>query len=128
MYDAGKIVPGIVIFLLLATLPVWWSLASGQEVRAPRLELPEGQPGCVEPAARMRAVHMELLDTWRDQVVRSGDRTFVTWDGRRYEKSLTGTCLGCHDDTTTFCDRCHDYVAVSPYCWQCHVARKGGGR
>jgi hypothetical protein len=35
--------------------------------------------------------------------------------------SLTNTCLDCHPNKDTFCDRCHNYMAVSPYCWDCHI-------
>ena len=69
---------------------------------------------------------MRLLDRWRDDAVRRAERIATTWDGRRYEKSLTRTCLGCHTDREAFCDRCHAYVAVSPYCWDCHLTPKGG--
>ena len=126
MYNAGKILAGIVIFLGLVLVPLWWSLATGAEVRAPELVLPQGQPGCVLPAAEMRASHMELLNDWRDLAVRQGDRIMNTSDGRTYTRSLTGTCLGCHTDKAKFCDRCHDYAAVTPYCWDCHVVPAGG--
>ena len=29
-------------------------------------------------------------------------------------------CLDCHSNTAEFCDRCHDYASVRPYCWHCH--------
>lgn len=126
MYDAGKILAGLVIFLLLVTTPVWWSLAMGAEVRAPKLVLPEGRQVCVLPTGEMKATHMELLNRWRDLAVRRGDRVMTTWDGRKVRRSLTQSCLACHRDKGKFCDRCHDYVAVTPYCWDCHVAPRGG--
>lgn len=126
MYDAGKILAGLVIFFGLVLAPVWWNLATGAEVRAPELVLPQGQQGCVLPTVEMRASHMELLNDWRDLAVRQGDRVMTTWDGRTYARSLTGTCLGCHNDKASFCDRCHDYSAVTPYCWDCHVIPAGG--
>jgi len=127
MYDAGKILAGLVIFLLLVTMPVWWGLAAGTEARMAQLVLPEGEPGCVLPTGEMKATHMELLNRWRDLAVRDGQRTMVTWDGRKVGRSLTKSCLGCHKDKEKFCDRCHGYVAVAPYCWDCHVMPKGGG-
>ena len=42
-------------------------------------------------------------------------------NGKVYWKSLTLTCMKCHDDKEKFCDKCHDSVAVTPYCWDCHV-------
>lgn len=126
MYDSAKILTGLVIFVIVVTTPVWWNLATGAEVRAPKLELPTGQNACVLPKGEMRASHMELLNEWRDLSVRKKDRVMTTWDGRKYIRSLTRGCLGCHTDKSTFCDRCHNYSAVTPYCWDCHVVPEGG--
>jgi len=111
---------------VFVTAPVWWNAVTAAEVRAPQLVLPREQPGCVLPTGPMKTSHMELLNRWRDEAVRRGERVMTTWDGRVYRRSLTGSCLGCHTDKTTFCDRCHDYVAVTPYCWDCHVTLGGG--
>jgi hypothetical protein len=126
MYDAGKILAGLVIFLVLVTAPIWWNLATGAETAIPELVLPQGQPGCVLPTGEMRASHMELLNDWRDLVVRDGERVMTTWDGRQARRSLTASCLGCHTEKEKFCDRCHGYVGVTPYCWDCHLTPKGG--
>jgi len=126
MYDAGKIVPGLVVFLGLATFPVWYNVASGGEARAPEIEKPANSTQCVADAAYMRREHMQVLNAWRDEAVRNADRVFVAADGRRFNKSLTGTCLGCHQQKAAHCDRCHDYLSVTPYCWDCHVDPKGG--
>lgn len=125
MYDSGKIVPGLVAFLALVSTPIWYSVASGQEVKAPEVEKPRSATACVADTDTMRRDHMLLLAGWRDDVVRRGDRVHVTADGRRFEKSLTHTCLGCHENKEASCDRCHAYLAVSPYCWDCHVDPKG---
>ena len=37
-----------------------------------------------------------------------------------------GSCMSCHANKDKFCDRCHDYLAVKPYCWDCHVEPQGG--
>jgi len=126
MYDAGKILTGLVVFLLLATAPVWLDALSGVRAEAPQLTVGKNAAACVLPAGEMRASHMALLDRWRDEAVRQGQRTAVGFDGRRYRKSLTGTCLGCHTDKASFCDRCHEFAAVTPYCWDCHVVPEGG--
>ncbi len=84
-------------------------------------------PSCIAPRDYMRASHMQMLVSWRDDVVRRGDRAFVDYDGRRYEKNLTATCLGCHEDKAKFCDRCHDYAGVAPQCPVCHQTPRGGG-
>ena len=126
MYDAAKILSGLVIFVVVLTAPVWWNLATGADLRAPKLELPVGQSACVLPKGEMRASHMELRNRWRDLSVRKNDRVMTTYDGRKYIRSLTRSCLGCHTDKSSFCDRCHDYSAVSPYCWDCHLVPEGG--
>jgi len=86
-----------------------------------------GEARCIEPVAFMRASHMTLLADWRELAVRQGVRTYRAADGREFEISLSRTCLKCHQDRTKFCDRCHDYAAVSPGCWDCHVAPAPGG-
>ena len=78
------------------------------------------------PKESMRAQHMELLDHWRDQVVREDARTFDAADGGHFKMSLTGTCLGCHPNKVDFCDQCHTYPDVQPDCWNCHVDPERG--
>jgi hypothetical protein len=110
-----------VIFLALVTLPVWYQAAVGAETtEPPKLEPVAGGDECVAPSRYMRALHMDLLNVWRDEAVRDGDRTYVGVGGIEYEKSLTGTCLDCHSSKEAFCDRCHEYVGVDPHCWECH--------
>ena len=69
----------------------------------------------------MRSNHMKLLNTWRDSVVREGNRSYRATDGKVYHASLTGTCLECHSNKGQFCDRCHDYAGSKPACWNCHL-------
>ena len=61
---------------------------------------------------------------WRDEVLRDGDRKLVEVAGKKYEKSLMVGCLNCHQDKKKFCDECHTYAAVKPYCWDCHYPPK----
>ena len=120
MHDKGKIVTGIVIFLILILFPVWFTLASG-DFNPPEVVLPAGEKDCVRDVEWMRANHMDLLDHWRNEVVRNGVRKDEI-SGR--DMSLTRTCLGCHKGEgrkANFCDRCHDYVGVKPSCWDCHI-------
>ena len=70
---------------------------------------------------------MLLLNNWRDSVVRDGERFHIMPDGSRVEKSLTKTCLGCHVSKKQFCEECHTYASVKPYCWGCHVVPVSGG-
>ena len=120
MHDAGKIIAGLVVFLALVTLPMWYQVARGAGTAPPELEMARDSKQCVAPTEYMRALHMDLLNLWRDQAVRDGDRIYVGVGGKEYEKSLTGTCLGCHSSREAFCDRCHEYVGAEPYCWDCH--------
>jgi len=126
MRDTGRIYLGLVVFLALITFPVWYNMVSGGEAGAPELTLPAGETQCVADTAYMRTEHMQLLMNWRDEVVRDNDRIYTAPDGRVYYKSLTDTCLGCHEQKDQFCDKCHDYVSVAPYCWDCHVVPEGG--
>jgi len=32
--------------------------------------------------------------------------------------------MKCHSNKKEFCDKCHNYMAVVPYCWSCHIAPK----
>ena len=125
MRDRGVILTGLVVFLVLVTLPIWSDLAGGAGSQPPDLVLPAGGGKCLADSSYMRANHMRLLTEWRDQVVRHNDRIYTATDGHRYYKSLSGTCMRCHTDKEKFCDRCHTYVAVTPYCWDCHVEPRG---
>lgn len=121
MYDAGKIIPGIIIFLLLVTAPIWYNVATGKAEYKPQLEKAVGATQCVESTEYMRTNHMNLLDAWRDDVVRGGERKHRAPNGQIFEKSLTNTCLDCHKKKSKFCDTCHEYVGVVNYCWDCHL-------
>jgi len=122
MYDGGKIIPGLVVFVALALAPMLLGATLGQGATKPQLTLPADEKSCIESTDYMRANHMQLLVAWRDQVVRDGQRTYVASDGKEYEMSLTGTCIQqCHTKKSEFCDRCHDYASVSLNCWSCHV-------
>ena len=123
MYDASKIVAGLAVFVVLATSPLWFNQISAASSDEPELKAPpNGATQCVEATDYMRANHMELLNHWRDEVVREDQRIYVsTLNGKEYEKSLQKTCLDCHSNKSTFCDSCHTYAAVQPYCWDCHL-------
>jgi hypothetical protein len=123
MYDASKIVVGLAVFVVLATSPLWYNAISAAPPDAPELKMPQnGEVQCVESTDYMRANHMDLLDQWRDTVVRDNVRTYTSeLSGRAFDMSLSNTCLDCHSNKSQFCDACHTYSAVEPYCWDCHV-------
>lgn len=134
MSDKAKVIAGLVGLLVIGTFPIWFTLAaSGEGLR--ELDSPEGvgQEECVE--GDMAARHMDLLDEWRDAVVRGelpddryshghdGALNYTSEDyGTEWEGiSLTRTCMNCHTSRSGFCDRCHNYADVNPYCWDCHI-------
>jgi hypothetical protein len=126
MNDKVKIYTGMAVFLGIVLFPVWYNLASGgttyrAEIVVKTANLP-GRDKCVMPVEYMRTSHMTLLKDWREAVVRTGNRSFTNSNGLKFQRSLTGTCLDCHSNKQSFCDRCHDYAALQPNCWNCHVA------
>jgi hypothetical protein len=114
-------VGGLVVFAVLVTTPFWYGIASGKGHLRPELARPAQGTKCVEPVETMRASHMAMLNEWRDAVVRQNERVYVATDGARHPISLSGTCLKCHAEPEKFCDRCHSFSGVSPYCWDCHL-------
>ncbi len=121
MYNKGTIIPGLIIFVLLITFPLWFNAFSTASTLR-KVELPPGgQKECVAPAVEMRAKHMVLLNTWRDEVLRDGNRTAVTVGGKEYRKGLQTACMACHTNKEKFCDSCHVYTSVTPFCWDCHL-------
>ena len=125
MYDAGKIIVGLIIFVCLVTFPVWYMFAFQSPASGINLELPADETHCVESADFMKSSHMQLLNDWRQSVVRENRRKYISSSGEEYEISLTGTCLECHSNKAEFCDRCHNYTGISPKCWDCHVVDGG---
>ncbi|MBW2684002.1 MAG: cytochrome C, partial [Deltaproteobacteria bacterium] len=58
---------------------------------------------------------------WRDGVLRDGERDVITVGGKQYRKGLQMACMQCHTSKEKFCDTCHDYTSVKPFCWDCHL-------
>ncbi|MBD3258174.1 cytochrome C [candidate division GN15 bacterium] len=121
MHDAGKVLIGLLIFLVLITFPIWYNFASGKAGYAPTLEKAAMGEDCVRDSAWMTGHHMDLLNEWRNQVVRDGQRFETLANGMVVERSLSNTCLSCHQSKEQFCDQCHTYLGVEPYCWECHI-------
>ena len=117
MYNAKVVLPILLVFIAILTYPLWSSSNGAQ----PKLATPKGE-ACVESVEYMRANHMKLLDEWRNSVVRDQNHVHISsHTGIKHQKSLTKTCLACHDNKEQFCDSCHTYSSVEPYCWSCHV-------
>jgi len=122
MNDKKFVIIGIVVFLIIATIPVWFN--RGKAAPAPELVLTDKAKAakeCVRSTDYMKREHMKVLDLWRHTVVRNAERIYVNPSGKEYTMSLSNTCLDCHSNKTEFCDRCHDYASVRPYCWDCHI-------
>lgn len=133
MNDKKWIVLGLVIFLGLFTFPLWYNLLvrPGTAAPAPEVVLTDKAKAaqqCVMPTEFMKTDHMQLLDEWRLKMVREGTGTFVNPEGKMFAASLSNTCLDCHSNKAEFCDRCHEYVSVAPYCWDCHIDNPKGER
>lgn len=122
MHDAKKIVAGLIIFLILITIPVWYTVAAGEAQNVPDPKIITTEKQCIESTQYMRDSHMDLLDEWRWSVVREGDRTYIASDGKEWTISIRDTCMECHSNKAEFCDTCHDYAGIKPDCWDCHVS------
>ncbi len=132
IYNAKEILTGLAIFVVLVLTPVFYNMGKAAPVPQPKIDTPAiqalAQKQCVFPKEEMRTAHMQLLNDWRTQVVRNGNRMYVAPDGKKYNMSLQNECMKCHSNKTQFCDQCHNYAGLAtgsiPYCWTCHVAPK----
>ncbi|NEX12254.1 MAG: hypothetical protein C1942_06090 [Prosthecochloris sp.] len=115
-------ISGIVALVLLIAITLFRDDGSTQTGPS---ELGQAAPVdssmCIASKEYMQAHHMQVLDKWRHDSVREGNRTHVTPDGRHFDKSLQ-TCLGCHANNRFFCFMCHQYANVKPTCWNCHLS------
>ncbi len=122
MNDKSKIIAGLILFFIIFAFPIWYNMFKSK----PALELTltekaKGAKECVRSKEYMTKHHMQLLDVWRNKVVRQGVRVYVNTEGKEFKMSLSNTCLDCHSNKAEFCDKCHDYASVQPYCWDCHI-------
>lgn len=129
MADRGRIMFGLGAFLVVAAYPLWSAVAAEGNGDRPALERAVDRvdsTDCIEDTVFMKAHHHELLNDWRQAVIRDEEREYASTSGRTWEMSLTGTCLGCHASSEAFCTRCHDYADAKPTCFDCHVVPEGG--
>lgn len=125
MYDGKKIITGLVIGVGLLLFPVFYNAGKAAKVPEPELTAKaKAAQHCVQSKSFMRTDHMKLLDQWRDEVVRQNVWYYKGMEGKTYYMSLQATCLDCHSNRDKFCDQCHNYMDISPYCWDCHFASK----
>ncbi len=122
MNDKKWIITGLVIFVILAIFPFWYNRGKAAPIPEPILtDKARAAKSCVRDKAFMKTEHMQLLDLWRHSVVRNAQRTYVNEKGQKFDMSLSNTCLDCHSNKADFCDKCHNYASVVPYCWDCHI-------
>ena len=128
MYNGGKIFIGIIIFLLFVTFPFYYNIGKVSAKPEPKIDTPTIQQlpekKCVESKEFMKAEHMGLLNEWRDSAIRESKRTYINSEGKEFLISLQNTFMRCHSNKKEFCDKCHNYAAVKPYCWTCHIEPK----
>jgi hypothetical protein len=130
LYDGGKIIIGLAVFLAFALFPFYNNLGKVNAKPEPKTDTPAiqeweklyGKKECVESKEYMRSEHMQMLNNWRDAVVRDMYRQYVSQtSGKKFNMSLQNGCMKCHSNKKKFCDECHNYMAVKPYCWECHI-------
>ncbi|MBS1128337.1 MAG: cytochrome c family protein [Nitrospirae bacterium] len=130
IYNGGPIFIGIVVFLAVALFPFYSNVGKVNAKPEPKTDTPaileyeklNGKKECVESKEWMRGEHMQLLNQWRDSVVRDDNRGYVsTANHKRFNMSLQNGCMQCHSNKKKFCDECHNYLSVKPYCWDCHI-------
>ena len=104
MYNGGKIIIGILIFVGLVISPF---LLTGEKATAkpdPKVDtpeimkLPENERKCVESKDYMKREHMKMLNEWRDLVVRDGLTIYINKSGKEHTMSLQNTCMKCHSN------------------------------
>jgi len=126
MSDKIKVLAGFIIFIGIISIPFWINAGKMKPAPEPVLSEKAQKAGfCIED--NMAANHMQILDMFRDTVVRNGERIYTNKKGEKFMMSLsTGpdSCLGCHESKADFCDKCHDYASVDPFCWECHIDPK----
>ncbi|MBF0430739.1 MAG: sulfate reduction electron transfer complex DsrMKJOP subunit DsrJ [Fibrobacteria bacterium] len=121
--DKKWIILGLIIFVGLFTFPIWYNMLKCSAPIQPVVLSAKAKAAgyCVLPKSEMVSAHMQILDEWRDIVVREGERTYTSPSGKIFTMSLSNTCLDCHNNQAEFCDRCHQYASVKTYCMDCHV-------
>ena len=97
MYKGGRIIAFAALFCLAVLSPFIVNLANAAPAPETSLDTPainaQQTKECVASTEYMKDNHMQLLDEWRNDVVRDGSREYESASGQVYEKSLDGTCL-----------------------------------
>ncbi len=138
MYDSGKIIPGLAVFVLLITFPIWYNnfigdagavqsakyntIAESHEafeamLQGMGIKFPNGARHSLS-TQEMRATHMNVL-----QRIHTTAKNYVPG---KDEKKPTMSCLTCHSGSAEqpleVCNKCHASASVkTPDCWSCHT-------
>jgi len=105
MYNGGKILIGLIIFVGLVTFPFLYGGVKATAKPDPKIDTPEilkmteKERKCVESKAFMKKEHMQLLNDWRDWVVRDGNTIYTNAEGKTFTMSLQNTCMKCHSNS-----------------------------
>ncbi len=122
IYNKELVFTGLILFVVIVSFPFWYNLGTAAQAPEPELtKEAKAAKQCVRPTEYIKREHMQLLDVWRDTVVRDATRIYVNEAGKEFDMSLSNTCLECHYNKEKFCDKCHDYASARPYCWDCHI-------
>ena len=84
MYNGGKILIGLIIFVGLVTFPFLYGGVKATAKPDPKidtpeiLKMPENERKCVESTAYMKKEHMKLLIEWRDWWFGTGTQSIRT--------------------------------------------------
>jgi len=104
--DRPLILAGLTLFVGLVTTPSGTALST--EKRPSPLRRSNSLPGKAVRRATsyMRSSHMRLLEDWRNEAVRDGQRQFVAFNGKTYDKNPNPHLRhACHTDRKEFCGR-----------------------
>lgn len=122
MYKGGKIIASLIIFVGLFTVPFFYNLGkanAGPEIDAQQLADFKN----IEPSVNMIANHPQLFNQWRDELVRNGKTVYINSEGKAIDINIEK--LEGADPSSQFCVSCHNYTAVDPTCWDCHIGPEG---
>jgi hypothetical protein len=85
MNDKNIIITGLIIFFVFLTFPFWYNMGKASPVPEPKLtDKAKAAKECVEPKEYMKLEHMQILDIWRDGVVREANRVYISKTGKKF--------------------------------------------
>src|SRR5512143_4142814 len=113
LYDVSKTSNRILVFAAIAAFPVYYNIGRVNAKPEPKVDTPAiqewekqyGKKECVESKEFMRTEHMQLINLWRDSVVRDMNRQYIsTSNHKKFNMSLQNGCMQCHSNKKKFSD------------------------